>query len=456
MSPQEEQKMFADKRNRPPDESDADRVVANVTGNVPPPQVRSGLLPTFLGYDSTALNIAGPDLLPPLYDTAFDFFGFEDGGVVGEQQQSDENVSGPVGFVGDVPEAVSEAGTVADDVPMEVEEGTYILNAAAVEFAGSKDIKAMLLDAIQEAVRQGVDMEPNVDKIKLDKQVSLLVSKGEVVIPPKIAQIIGYDRLEKINNRGKQETEKRVQENGQSPEAEALDQQAPNPANDMAMAKGGDTSANNKIDLSDIQDYKKFKDPQASWLNRFETFGAGVALSLEDMEKAVSYSQQYREKNNTDDSYEDTMRHTLLGGLYNPVAGTYADLKEGFHKYLEGYGKIAYEKAKELVTGKTANAEQIDIARSIIKESEIDLNNNIYGRELRRQIPDETEYVRAVESLMDIARSKGIDAVPSITTEDGETLKLQLSIAKQQQKMAPGGVATKKRDRYLRPDQRPE
>ena len=79
----------------------------------------------------------------------------------------------------------------------------------------------MLLDAIQEAVRQGVDMEPNVDKIKLDKQVSLLVSKGEVVIPPKIAQIIGYDRLEKINNRGKQETEKRVQENGQSPEAEA-------------------------------------------------------------------------------------------------------------------------------------------------------------------------------------------------------------------------------------------
>ena len=36
-----------------------------------------------------------------------------------------------------------------------------------------------------------------------------------VVIPPRIAKIIGYDRLEKINNRGKKEVDERIEENGQ-------------------------------------------------------------------------------------------------------------------------------------------------------------------------------------------------------------------------------------------------
>jgi len=36
-------------------------------------------------------------------------------------------------------------------------------------------------------------------------------------VPPAIAKIIGYDRLEKINNRGKKETSKRIEENGQQP-----------------------------------------------------------------------------------------------------------------------------------------------------------------------------------------------------------------------------------------------
>jgi hypothetical protein len=147
--------------------------------------------------------------------------------------------AGPTGFVGDRPENLSEAKTVADDVPLEVEEGTFIINAAAVEFAGSEDIKQMILNAIYEARAQGVDISGDENKIERERAVSLLVSEGEVVIPPLLAKIIGYDKLNKINNRGKQEVENRVQENGQSPEAEALDEQPANPSEGAAMAPGG-------------------------------------------------------------------------------------------------------------------------------------------------------------------------------------------------------------------------
>lgn len=261
MTPEEEEAMFAAAQA----EAEAERarggeptvepaVTEGVAAATSQQRLRSALLPAFMQTDSFAFNLLGPELLPPVYDAAQDFFrtstlvsggdfgsvfGMAEGGQAGPEPQGNENVSGPVGFVGDVPEGVSEAGTVADDVPMEVEEGTYILNAAAVEFAGSEDIKKMILQAISEAERQGVDIQQNVDRIKLDNQVSLLVSRGEVVIPPKIAKIIGYDRLEKINNRGKQEVEKRVAENGQSPEADALDEQPANPAEGMTMSDGG-------------------------------------------------------------------------------------------------------------------------------------------------------------------------------------------------------------------------
>jgi len=134
----------------------------------------------------------------------------QDGGVAGAVQPTQEVVSAPAGFVEQAPEQVSDGQTVADDVPMDVEDGTFVLNAPAVEFAGSDDIKAMLVDAISEARAQGIDIQFNDDKIADEEAVSLLVSRGEVIVPPILAKIIGYDRLEKINNRGKKEVKKRV------------------------------------------------------------------------------------------------------------------------------------------------------------------------------------------------------------------------------------------------------
>lgn len=116
----------------------------------------------------------------------------------------------PAGFVERPPSQVPEAATVADDKPMSVQEGTFVINAAAVEFAGEEDIAKMLNDAYAKAGKQG-SAAPS------KEQIDVAVSRGEVIVPPAIAKIIGYDRLEKINNRGKKETSKRIEENGQQP-----------------------------------------------------------------------------------------------------------------------------------------------------------------------------------------------------------------------------------------------
>lgn len=120
---------------------------------------------------------------------------------------------GGSGFVDRPPEQVSEAQSVADNRPTQLPEGAFVINAAAVEFAGSSDVKKMLLDAHKEAVRRGITVDKQGNGAKL---IDVAISSGEVVVAPHLAKIIGYDRLEKINNRGKAETQERIEENGQS------------------------------------------------------------------------------------------------------------------------------------------------------------------------------------------------------------------------------------------------
>lgn len=146
--------------------------------------------------------------------------GMQEGGVPPEEVPTGQApVATEAGFVGEEPEGLPDGTTVADDVPMDVPEGTFVLNAAAVEFMGSDDVKTMILEAMQEAEKQGIDIRQDNTKIPKEELVSLVVSKGEVIIPPQLAQIIGYDRLNKINNRGKAEVEKRAQESAEAQES---------------------------------------------------------------------------------------------------------------------------------------------------------------------------------------------------------------------------------------------
>ena len=116
------------------------------------------------------------------------------------------------GFVDRPPSQVPEEQTVADDVETQMPEGAFVINAAAVEFAGEQDIKKMLNDAQKEAVRRGITIDNPENSTKL---IDVAISRGEVMVAPYLAKIIGYDRLNKINNRGKPETKERLQEAAQ-------------------------------------------------------------------------------------------------------------------------------------------------------------------------------------------------------------------------------------------------
>tara|TARA_X000001388_G_scaffold76388_1_gene73603 strand:- start:12 stop:641 length:630 start_codon:yes stop_codon:yes gene_type:complete len=142
------------------------------------------------------------------------------GGVtIPQEQVLNETAGPPSGVIGN--ENATPQETVADDIPMEAAEGSFIINAAAAEVAGYADVKSMILEAVGVARRLGVDISTGDDKIGDEEAVDLLVSKGEVYIEPTLAKIIGYDRLEKINNRGKREVARRQKK------VEAQEQQVP-------------------------------------------------------------------------------------------------------------------------------------------------------------------------------------------------------------------------------------
>ena len=118
------------------------------------------------------------------------------GGRVGYQEGGETGFVERPEFVGgnqSQPDKVS----IADDQPRDVPEGTFVINAAAADFAGRDDIEKMIREAYQKVGDTG--------QSGVSQEVQIAVSKGEVLIPPHIAKIIGYDRLNKINNRGKKE-----------------------------------------------------------------------------------------------------------------------------------------------------------------------------------------------------------------------------------------------------------
>ena len=156
-------------------------------------------------------------------------------------------------------ENATPAETVADDIPMDVPEGSFIINAAAAEVAGYGDIKTMIMDAIGVARRLGVEISAGEDEAGDEEAVDLLVSKGEVYIEPTLAKIIGYDVLEKINNRGKREVARRQQEAEaqQQPQQEQPAQQAPQAPQEVVqeapqMAQTGGFIANNEDITEDL------------------------------------------------------------------------------------------------------------------------------------------------------------------------------------------------------------
>ena len=104
------------------------------------------------------------------------------------------------GFVEGSPDNYAKGDTVADTVKTQVRENSFVLNAPTVE-------------RLQEAglLPKGVDNSDKKTTIKAKKGglMDVALSKGEYVIEPEEAQRIGYSFLEKINDQGKAEVDRR-------------------------------------------------------------------------------------------------------------------------------------------------------------------------------------------------------------------------------------------------------
>ena len=272
-------------------------------------------------------------------------------GQVAQEQPSPEAIpidaSGVIGS-----ETATPQQSVADDVPLTVSEGTFIINAPAAEYAGYEDIKKMLVDAVGVARRLGVPVTTGPENIKDDEAVDLLVSKGEIKVHPTLAKIIGYDRLEKINNRGKKEVARRQQEAAAAEEQQA----APAPQAPQApmqqggfvkkkFAEGGDVDSEKGL-VERIADFlitplNEGEDEQIAQLNsEFETKKAreqGEALG--DVEAGFDILNRYpTEKNYKGVNYTPT--------TWDPVLQLALDDRRG----LSGFVSREYELIDEAST----------------------------------------------------------------------------------------------------------
>jgi hypothetical protein len=127
----------------------------------------------------------------------------QEGGVAGFAERPE--------FVGGNQQPTDQQ-SIADDQPREVQEGTFVINSAAADEMGRDDVEKMIRQAYQKAGESGM----GAGQQGISQEVAIAVSRGEVTIPPHIAKIIGYDRLKKINNRGKKEVSRRQEEREQA------------------------------------------------------------------------------------------------------------------------------------------------------------------------------------------------------------------------------------------------
>ena len=136
------------------------------------------------------------------------------GGRIGMQEggnTAEAEVVQPAGFIQRDPNATKQQ-EIADDIPFDAKKGDFVINAPAAKQAGKQDIEKMISTAITNLQEKGVDVRFGNPTINMKDNINLLVSRNEVYIPKIVAEEIGYDRLDKMNNRGKREVARRQQQ----------------------------------------------------------------------------------------------------------------------------------------------------------------------------------------------------------------------------------------------------
>jgi len=172
-------------------------------------------------------------------------FGRKEGGTIQKMQEGGEVAEAPTGEGMEMAGLINDPnaapmGANADDVPMEVPEDSFIINAEAVQEVGLKDIYKAIDEAIILILKTGLGPQLPEEFKKEDRDtVPILASNGEVMIPPIIAKMIGEETLNKWNNKGRAIQEAKAAEEKQLAEQQAQQQQQQQaPVTEAPMQQG--------------------------------------------------------------------------------------------------------------------------------------------------------------------------------------------------------------------------
>lgn len=283
-------------------------------------------------------------------------------------------VSNQPELVGGVPpEQLPPEVTVADDVPRDVPENSFVLSGAAVEEAGLSDVADMLTKAIKRARELGIDIDKKFDNNSDEDIVKLLVSRGEVLIPEPFVRVIGLDRLKKMNARGEKEVSKRLEEAQQQeqapqqgvplPQEQLIAQEGVQEPPVRAMATGGETGETERKGLG------------YAMMNPIDTYKIATDIRDYAIEETNNLRKSYGTKALAIDNELDTHRH-LLGSFI--LHKEFSDLVAGgILTYNEATGAIG-DYAAQLLDPKAATAEA---------SREMDYHNNNVAKLLLSRVP---------------------------------------------------------------------
>ena len=241
--------------------------------------------------------------------------------------------------------------------------GGEIINASAVAQAGEADIAKMISDAERYARENGIEIAEDGNE-----KTDIVVSKGEVYIKPELADIIGRDKIRKINNRGKPDTKRKIKETQQAAEGGFINKK---------FADGGEVQVTGK-------EYMR------QGISSLEALPAWFTGTLGDVNEALAQSKAYRDKYKPrdNDASEDTLRHILVAGYMHNKPG----------KVSRYFGNMASRWLDDRELGPDK------------EENEIDINNNAFGRALRRAYPDRKAFTqKAIEIVRSLSKGDAVE-----------------------------------------------
>jgi len=165
--------------------------------------------------------------------------------ALGDQPTEPVATTGPINVEG------KDDSGIADDIPMEAQNDSFVVNVEALKKFGYGDFIERIIKPNLKSLEERTGIMIELAEITQPQQqvqgeVPIAISNKEIYIPRMLAEEIGYDLLEKINNRGKKQTEKKLAERKE-------EQPETSPQQQMQAAVGGKNTKMNKANEKEVE-----------------------------------------------------------------------------------------------------------------------------------------------------------------------------------------------------------